>query len=56
MESKYLCEFGINIDERIADGVYFVKAVKLMQDILNEPKLLEESVNEKIKETTKFKY
>lgn len=56
MESKYLCEFGINIDERIADGVYFVKAVRLMQDILNEPKLLEESVNEKIKETTKFKY
>ena len=30
MESKYLCEFGINIDERIADGVYFVKAVRLM--------------------------
>ncbi len=56
MESKYLCEFGINIDERIADGVYFVKAVRLMQDILNEPKLLEESVNEKINETTKFKY
>lgn len=56
IESKYLCEFGINIDERIADGVYFVKAVRLMQDILNEPKLLEESVNEKIKETTKFKY
>ena len=51
-----MCEFGINIDERIADGVYFVKAVRLMQDILNEPKLLEESVNEKIKETTKFKY
>lgn len=34
-EKRYLCEFGINIDERIADGVYFVKAVKLMQDILN---------------------
>lgn len=47
---------GINIDERIADGVYFVKSVKLMQDILNNPKCLEGNVNDKIKETTKFKY
>ena len=55
-EKRYLCEFGINIDERIADGVYFVKAVKLMQDILNKPESLEENVNEKIRETTKLKY
>lgn len=52
---KY-AEAGINIDERIADGVYFVKSVKLMQDILNNPKYLEGNVNDKIKETTKFKY
>lgn len=52
---KY-AEAGINIDERIADGVYFVKSVKLMQDILNNPKCLEGDVNDKIKETTKFKY
>lgn len=52
---KY-AEAGINIDERIADGVYFVKSVKLMQDILNNPKCLEGNVNDKIKETTKFKY
>lgn len=55
-EERYMCEFGINIDERIADGVYFVKAIKLMQDILNRPELLERSVNEKVEETTKFKY
>lgn len=55
-EEKYFCEFGINIDERIADGVYYVKAVKLMQDIMNKPELLERSVNEKVNETTKFKY
>lgn len=53
---KMFAEFGINIDERIADGVYFVKSVKLMQDILNNPKCLEGNVNDKIKETTKFKY
>lgn len=52
---KY-AEAGINIDERIADGVYFIKSVKLMQDILNNPKCLEGNVNDKIKETTKFKY
>ena len=52
---KY-AEAGINIDERIADGVYFVKSVKLMQDILNNPKCLEGNVNDKIEETTKFKY
>ncbi len=55
-EIRYLCEFGINIDERIDDGVYFIKAIKLMQDILNEPECLERSVNEKVRETTKFKY
>jgi len=52
----YTCEFGINIDERIADGVYFVKAIKLMQDILDDPESLERSVNEKVKEKTKYKY
>lgn len=55
-DGKMLAEFGINIDERIADGVYFVKSVKLMQDILNNPKCLEGNVNDKIKETTKLKY
>lgn len=53
---KYLCEFGINIDERIADGVYFVKSVKLMQDILNEPELLERRVDERVNEKVKYKY
>ena len=55
-EVRYVCDFGINIDERIADGVYFVKAIKLMQDILNNPKCLEGRVDEKILEATKFKY
>lgn len=53
---KYFCELGINIDERIADGVYFVKSVKLMQEILNNPESLERNVNDKIEIKTKFKY
>ncbi len=55
-EIRKICEFGINIDERIADGVYFVKSIALMQDILNNPELLEKKVSEKVSETTKYKY
>ena len=47
-ETKYLCDFGINLDERIADGFYFVKSVKLFEYILQNPKLLEGTANEKI--------
>ncbi len=48
--SKYFCELGISMDERIADGFYFIKSIKLMQYILDNPTLLERSINEKVKE------
>lgn len=44
---KY-CEFGVNIDERIADGYYFAKSLKLFEYIINNPKMLEEDCNKKI--------
>lgn len=47
-ETKYYCDFGMTIDERIADGFYFIKSIHLMQYILNNPILLEGSANEKI--------
>lgn len=47
-EKRYFCEFGITIDERIADGFYFIKSIKLIEYLFNNPKLLEESVNEKV--------
>ena len=47
-EIRKLCEFGINLDERIADGYYFAKSVKLLQYILENPELLEEDVSTKI--------
>ena len=46
--NNYKCEFGITMDERIADGFYFIKSIKLMQYILDNPKILEEAVNEKV--------
>jgi pyruvate/2-oxoglutarate dehydrogenase complex dihydrolipoamide acyltransferase (E2) component len=47
-EIRKIVEFGVNIDERIADGYYFAKSIKLLEYILNNPKLLEDNINEKI--------
>lgn len=44
-EIRELCEFGINFDERVADGYYFIKSVKLLQYIFNNPKTLDESAS-----------
>ena len=35
------CKFGINFDERVADGFYMIKAYKILEYILANPKLLE---------------
>ncbi len=44
---KDICDFGINIDERIADGFYFAKTIKLFEEIISNPKSLEEKINGK---------
>lgn len=46
--TKYYCEFGVTIDERIADGFYMIKSLQLLQYILNRPELLEGRADEKI--------
>ena len=56
IEVRDIVEFGINLDERIADGVYFAKAVNLLEYILKNPELLENPVNEIIKEKKDFEY
>jgi pyruvate/2-oxoglutarate dehydrogenase complex dihydrolipoamide acyltransferase (E2) component len=40
--------FGINFDERVADGFYFIKAFKILEYIINNPKLLEDRADAKI--------
>ena len=45
---RYLCKFGITLDERIADGVYFAKCINLLQYIFNNPELLEDDVDAKV--------
>lgn len=47
-EIRDYCNFGVTLDERIADGYYFIKSVKLLEQILANPKLLEGSCDEVI--------
>ena len=48
-EIRSICEFGINFDERVADGYYLAKSVQLLQYIFDNPELLEEDASKKIK-------
>ena len=41
MEMKDSVDIGLTVDERIADGYYFSKTVKLLKKILENPELLE---------------
>lgn len=45
---RKMCEFGITLDERIADGFYFARSARLIEYILQHPELLERPVGEKI--------
>ncbi|MBQ2873027.1 MAG: 2-oxo acid dehydrogenase subunit E2 [Bacilli bacterium] len=48
IEKRAVCQFGITLDERIADGVYFAKCVNMLEYILNNPNLLEDRVDAKV--------
>lgn len=39
---------GLTLDERIADGFYFAKSLKLMQYIMNNPELLDEEFGKEV--------
>ena len=41
-------DISATLDERIAGGFYFAKSIKLAQHIINNPKLLEESLSSKV--------
>lgn len=41
-------DISATLDERIASGFYFAKSIKLAQHIINNPKLLEESLSSKV--------
>jgi hypothetical protein len=41
-------DLGFTVDERIADGYYFSKTIKLFKDILENPELLEKPLAEEV--------
>ena len=41
-------ELGITIDERLADGFYYAKTMKLLQKLIENPELLEGRLDEKV--------
>ena len=47
-EIRSFCDFGVTMDERIADGFYIIKSVQLLDYIINHPKLLEDDCSEKV--------
>ena len=46
---KYYMEMGATIDERIADGFYFCKALKLIEYMFETPELMLKPAGEKVK-------
>ena len=41
-------DLGLTIDERIADGYYYSKTIRLLKKLLEDPELLEKPLNEEI--------
>jgi len=41
-------DLGLTIDERIADGYYYSKTIRLLKTLLENPELLEQPLNEKV--------
>ena len=48
IKQKLFEQIGITCDERIADGFYFAKSLKIFDYILDNPNLLEKELDEKI--------
>ena len=48
-EMRDALEMGFTIDERIADGFYFLNSLKILKKLLEKPELLELPLNEEIK-------
>ena len=42
-------ELGLTIDERLADGYYYSKSVRLLEYLLTHPEELEKPMNEEVR-------
>ena len=48
MEMRESVDLGLTIDERIADGYYYSRTVKLLRTLLENPELLDAPLNEEV--------
>ena len=48
MEMRDSVDLGLTIDERLADGYYYSKTIKLLKKLLENPELLELRLDEKV--------
>jgi pyruvate/2-oxoglutarate dehydrogenase complex dihydrolipoamide acyltransferase (E2) component len=48
MEMRDSLDLGLTIDERIADGYYYAKTVRLLRKLLEEPQLLELPLSQEV--------
>ncbi len=48
MEMRDSVDIGLTVDERIADGYYFSKTIKLLKKLLENPELLERPFGEEV--------
>lgn len=49
LKQKDVVDISFTLDERIADGFYFAKSIKLLEHIINNPKLLNDKVSKEVK-------
>lgn len=48
MEFHECVDLGLTIDERIADGVYFAKSIRMLRTILQKPEILDLPINTEV--------
>ena len=49
VQIRDIVSIGATVDERIADGFYFAKSIRLLEDILQNPQQLEEPIANEVK-------
>lgn len=49
VEMREVMDIGITLDERIADGFYYSKTIKILKHLLQNPELLEQAPTEEVK-------
>jgi pyruvate/2-oxoglutarate dehydrogenase complex dihydrolipoamide acyltransferase (E2) component len=47
-EMRTMLDVGITLDERIADGYYYAKTVRLLKKLIENPELLDRPANEEV--------